>query len=151
MVRVGKKAAQLRQWAQRQRLSALKRIIPKRKVTEALRRAGRGRTCCPRLPDRFMIWFMVGLGLFCDDGDRQMDRWWVPWKQADVPGRSTLCEARQRLGVGPPVRRAGEVVKLRAEPDTPGAFHRGMRLMALDGFVVDNPDRSATSPCRPRC
>ena len=42
MVRVGKEAAQLRQWSSRQRLAALKRIIPKRKVTAALRRTGRG-------------------------------------------------------------------------------------------------------------
>jgi hypothetical protein len=48
--------------------------------------------------------------------------------------------------VGPLVRLAGEVVKLLAEPDTPGAFHRGMRLMALDGFVVELPDMPAKSP-----
>jgi len=140
MVCVGKEAARLRQWSERQRLSALKRIIPKRKVTEALRRSGRGRSVCPRTPDAFMIWFVVALGLFCDDCYRQIYRWLVPWKKGDVPGRSTLCEARQRVGVGPLVRLAGQVVKLLAEPDTPGAFYGGLRLMALDGFVVDIPD-----------
>jgi hypothetical protein len=39
MVRIGMEAAHLRQWSSRQRLAALKRIIPKRKVTVALRRA----------------------------------------------------------------------------------------------------------------
>jgi hypothetical protein len=143
MVRVGKEAAQLRQWSSRQRLAALKRIIPKAKVTGALRRSGRGRRYCPRAPDAFMIWFLVALGLFCDDCYRQIYRWLVPWKKGDVPGRSTLCEARRRVGVAPLVRLAAEVVKLLAEPQTPGAFYRGMRLMALDGFVVDIPDMPA--------
>lgn len=143
MVRVGKEAAQLRQWSDRQRLSALKHIIPKRKVTEALRRYGRGSRYCPRTPDAFMIWFVVALGLFCDDCYRQIYRWLVPWKKGDVPGRSTLCEARRRVGVATLVRLAAEVIKLLAEPNTPGAFYRGMRLTALDGFVVDIPDMPA--------
>jgi hypothetical protein len=143
MVRVGKEAAHLRLWSDGQRLSALKRIIPQRQVTEALRRSGHGRTCCSRTPDAFMVWFVVALGLFCDDCYRQIYRWLVPWKKGDVPGRSTLCEARQRVGVGPLVRLAIEVIKLLARPETPGAFYRGMRLMALDGFVVDIPDMPA--------
>ena len=102
MVHVGKEAAQLRQWASRQRLAALKRIIPKRKVTAALRQTGRGRTCCRRTPDALMIWFVVALGLFCDDCYRQIYRWLVPWKKSDVPGRSTLCEGSQTAGGGTP-------------------------------------------------
>ena len=143
MIRVGREAAQLRQWSKRQRLSALKHIIPLRKVTAALRETGRGLSYCPRAPDGFMIWFTVALGLFCDDCYRQIYRWLMPWKKGDVPCRSTLCEARQRLGVAPLVRLAAEVIKLLAEPDTPGAFYRGMRMMALDGFVVDIPDMPA--------
>jgi len=32
------------------------------------------------------------------------------------------------------------VIRLQARPDTPHAFYAGMRLMAIDGFVVDVPD-----------
>jgi Insertion element 4 transposase N-terminal/Transposase DDE domain len=140
MIRIGMEAAQLRQWSSRQRLAALKRIIPKRKVTAALRRTGCGQNYCPRTPDGFMIWFVVALGLFCNDCYRQIYRWMVPWKKADVPGRTTLCEARKRLGVAPLVRLAAEVIKLLATPQMPGAFYCEMRLMAVDGFVVDLPD-----------
>jgi hypothetical protein len=87
-----------------------------------------------------MIWFVVALGLFCDDCYRQIYRWMLPWKKGDVPGRTTLCEARKRLGVAPLVRLAAEVIKLLATPQMPGAFYGGMRLMAVDGFVVDLPD-----------
>ena len=140
MVRVGTEAAHLQRWSDHQRLSAIKRIIPRRKVTAALRRAGSGQTYCSRASDEFMIWFVVALGLFCSDCYCQIYRWLVPWKKGDVPGRSTLCEARQRLGVAALVRLAATVVKLLATPETPQAFYGGLRLMAVDGFVVDLPD-----------
>jgi hypothetical protein len=37
-------------------------------------------------------------------------------------------------------RLAEQVIRLQGQPTTPGAFYRGMRTMALDGFVVDLPD-----------
>jgi hypothetical protein len=137
---IGREAARLAPWSTRQRLTAFKRIIPLKKVKAALRRAGRGQTFCPRTCDDFMLWFVVALGLFCSDCYRQLYRWLVPWKKGDVPGRSTLCEARHRLGVRALVLLAADVVKLLARPDTPGAFYGGLRLMAVDGFTLDLPD-----------
>ena len=65
------------------------------------------------------------------------------WLQAHnrVPGRSSLCHARQSLGVPALFLLWNEVVRLLADVSTPGAFYRDMRLMALDGFVLDLPDR----------
>jgi hypothetical protein len=40
---------------------------------------------------------------------------------------------------------AEQVVQLQAQPDTPGAFYQGMRLMALDGFVLDVADSEANA------
>jgi hypothetical protein len=51
-----------------------------------------------------------------------------------------LCEARQRLGVAVMRRLAEAVVTLLGKQETPGAFYKGMRLMAIDGFVVDLAD-----------
>jgi hypothetical protein len=36
-----------------------------------------------------------------------------------------------------------QAIRLQGKPTTPGAFYRGMRTMALDGFVVDVPDTPA--------
>jgi hypothetical protein len=140
MFSIGREAARLASWSARQRLTAFKRIIPLKKVKAALRRAGRGQSYCPRTCDAFMLWFVVALGLFCTDCYRQIYRWLVPWKKGDVPGRSTLCEARHRLGVRALVLLAADVVKLLAQPDTPRAFYCGLRLMAVDGFTLDLPD-----------
>src|SRR5262249_61893454 len=38
---------------------------------------------------------------------------------------------------------AEQVIRLQGKPTTPGASYRGMRTMALDGFVVDVPDTPA--------
>jgi len=140
MFSIGKEAVKLAPWSTRQRLSALKRIIPQAQVKAALRRAGRGQTFCRRTGDVFMVWLMVGLGFFSTDCYRQLYRWLVPWKKNDVPGRSTLCEARHRVGVKVLVQLAAAVVQLLAQPGTVGAFYCGLRLMALDGFKVDVPD-----------
>lgn len=152
MVRIGREAACLALWSEQQRLAAIKRILPRRKVKAALRKAGRGKTCCTRTSDEFMMVFVVALGLFCSDCYRQIYRWLVPWKKGDVPGRSTLCEARHRLGVAALVHLAATVVQLLATPQTPGAFYGGLRLMALDGFLVDLPDLPANDRAfgRPR-
>src|SRR4051812_18907919 len=92
-----------------------------------------------------MIWFVIGLGLFCRDCYRQVFKWLQPFRKGGTPGRTTLCEARKRLGVAPMRLLAEQVIQLQGRPETPGAFYRGMRTMALDGFVVDVPDSPANA------
>ena len=92
-----------------------------------------------------MVWFVIALGLFCRDSYRQVFKWLQPFRRQGTPGRSTFCEARQRLGVAPLHRLAHQVIELQAAPDTPGAFYHGLRLMALDSFVVDVPDSPANA------
>ena len=136
---LGKEAVAL---SRAQRIAALYRIIPRDQVKRVLRQTRRDRPC-PRLPGVFLVYFVLALGLFCTDCYRQVFRWLKPWKKQSVPGRSTLCEARKRLGVAALVALAKQLVRPLARPNTPGAFYRGMRLMSLDGFVVDIPDMPA--------
>lgn len=123
-----------------ERVRGLKRIIPGPTVKSILKRTGQDRQC-PRLPKWFMVWFVVGLGLFATDCYRQVFRWLQSARaKVRVPQRSSLCEARSRLGVAPLYWLMKAVVRLLATPATQGAFYRGLRLMALDGFVLDLPD-----------
>jgi hypothetical protein len=138
-------AAALAQWPTAERVRALKRIIPRAKVQEVLRRTGHARRRYLRLPAWFMVWFVIALGLFCRDSYRQVFKWLQPFRRKGTPGRSTLCEARQRLGVAPLHRLAHQVIELQATPDTQGAFYDGLRLMALDSFVVDVADSPANA------
>lgn len=149
MMSLGAEAAALSRAA---RLSGLKRIVSRESVKRSLGECGGGRTACSRVPDEFMVWFVLAMALFCRDCYRQVYRWLRPWdKKAGVPIRSTLCEARKRLGVAPLVRLAARVVRPLAVETTPGAFYRGLttpgsppppalRLVSIDGFVADLPD-----------
>ena len=143
MIDISKEADAFASWPTRERLRALKRIIPRARVEDVLARTGRDRARCPRLPGWFMVWFVIALGLFCRDCYRQVFRWLQPFRPHANPPRSTFCEARKRLGVAPMRLLAEQVIRLQGKPTTPGAFYRGMRTMALDGFVVDVPDTPA--------
>ena len=136
----GKEAAQLASWPARERIDALKRIVPRAKVKEIISQGPTSQSTCRRLPAWFMVWFVIALGLFCRDSYRQVFRWLGPYCRQGTPGRSTLCEARLRLGVAVMRRLAEAIVTLLGKRETPGAFYRGMRLMAIDGFVVDLAD-----------
>lgn len=126
------------------RLTGLAQVIPPDWVRQALRDTGRvnERHCC--LTHEVTCWVVLGMGLFTDlplakvfQACRRLHRCEV------TPRRSSLCEARQRLGSAPLEALYHRVVRLLATPDTPGAFYHGLRLMAFDGTVVDLPDSPA--------
>lgn len=135
-----KEVAQLASWPERVRIEALKRIVPLKKIKEILQQSRMEETRCLRLPAWFGVWFVIALGLFGRDSYRQVFRWLAPYRKGGTPCRSTLCEARRRLGVALLRRLHEAVIVLLGKPNTPGAFYQRMRLMAIDGFVVDVAD-----------
>lgn len=139
MISLDKEVQRVAQLPEQERLLALKRIIPRQTVQAVLRKVNRRQRYCRRLPGWFMVWFIIGLGFYCRDSYCQVYRWLQAHRR--VPQRSTLCQARNSLGVAVFYLLYNKVVRLLAEVSTPGAFYRDMRLMALDGFVVDLPDR----------
>jgi Insertion element 4 transposase N-terminal/Transposase DDE domain len=130
-------------WSDAERTRALKRIIPRAAITKVLRKTGHGLRKCRRLPRWFVVWFVITLGLFCPDSYRQVFRWLHRFKKGGTPGRSTLCEARHSIGVAPLRMLADEVIELQGQPETTHAFYGGMRLMAMDSFVVNLFDSPA--------
>jgi hypothetical protein len=62
-----------------------------------------------------------------------------------TPHRSSLCLARQRLGLAPVRRLFQQTVRPLATPATPGAFFPRWRWMALDGTVESVPDSPANA------
>jgi hypothetical protein len=144
MFDLAKEAAELARWPESERTAALKRILPRSAVEGALAACGRDRFACTRMPGWLVVWMVIGLGLFACDCYRQIYRWLRPWdERCGTPPRSTLCMARQRIGAGPLVRLARAVVRPLAVIGRPWArqsFYRGMRLVALDGFVLNLPD-----------
>jgi hypothetical protein len=83
---------------------------------------------------------VIVMALFCRDSYQQVFRWLHRFRKGITPGRSTLCEARQSVGVAPLRLLAEQLIELQAKPDTRQAFYGGLRLMGVDSFVVDVPD-----------
>jgi hypothetical protein len=128
------------------RLAGLEQVIRAEQIQQALAATGRVNSRSCRLTHEVMLWVVLAMGLFTDLPIRQV------FKQArrlrfgeQSPHRSSLCVARQRLGIAPVRHLFNQVVRPLAQPETPGAFYRGLRLMAIDGTILEVPDSSANA------
>jgi hypothetical protein len=93
-----------------------------------------------------MLWVVLAMGLFTDMPIRRVFCHARRMRgDGRLPARSSLCVARQRLGVEPLQTLHKTVVRLLATPDTRGAFYRGWRLMAIDSVLLDVPDSAANA------
>jgi hypothetical protein len=128
------------------RLAGLEQVIRPEDIQQALAAAGRVNSRRCTLTHEVMLWVVLAMGLFTDLPIRQV------FKQArrlrrgeESPHRSSLCVARQRLGVEPVKHLFEQIVRPLAQPETPGALYRGLRLMGIDGTVLDVPDSEANA------
>lgn len=126
------------------RIAGLEKVISADDIAMALEASSGadGRKCT--LPNQVMMWVVLAMGLFTDLPIRQVYKACRRIRKGDpLPLRSTLCEARQRLGSQPLVDLHRIVVSPLAMQDTPGAFYRGFRKVAVDGSIFDAPDCEA--------
>jgi hypothetical protein len=128
------------------RLTGLEQIIPPETVRQALAATGRTNQRQCMLTHEVVCWVVLAMGILTDLPIRQV------FKHArrlrfgeETPHRSSLCVARQRLGIAPVRHLFEQTVHPLAQPETPGAFYRGFRLMGLDGTVLDVPDSDANA------
>ena len=128
------------------RLEGLSKVISPAVIEQALLATGRDRQKACYLSHRVMLWLVVAMGLITHVPIRQVFKYARRmWPGERTPARSSLCEARQRLGPEPVRRLAELVIRPLATPQTPGAFHRDLRLVAIDGTVQDAPDTPANA------
>lgn len=97
---------------------------------------------CKRVLHIDVLWLIVGFGLFSDKSYRGIFRYCHDPKVL-VPIRATLTTARKRLSADLLRKLYQGVVTLLANSKTPTAFYQGMRLMAIDGTLLDCPDTEA--------
>lgn len=128
------------------RLGALTEWVTPQLVDEILAECGVRDQRPGALPARFMVYFVLALALFQQDSYDDVAENLVgalePMGGA-VPNKSSFTRARQRLGAGP----LEAVFRRLSGPVAPdgldGAFWRGMRVAAVDGFTLDVPDTPA--------
>jgi hypothetical protein len=128
------------------RLGVLTEWVSAELVDEVLAECGKRDIKPGALPARFMVYYVLALALFQQDSyDDVAENLVGALEGMDeaIPNRSSFTRARQRLGAG--VIEA--VFRRLAGPVAPaglaGAFWRGMRVAAVDGFLLDVPDTPA--------
>jgi hypothetical protein len=128
------------------KIAILDMVIPPGEIQQVLLDTG----CldskrCP-LTREVIFWVVLAMGLFPELCIRQVFKHARRLNSDDWdPHRSTLCKARQRLGIAPLSVLFSRVVRLLATAAIPDAFYRGLRLMAIDGTVFDVPDSAANA------
>lgn len=126
------------------RIAGLEKVISVADIGLALEASSKDHARKCKLPNEVMMWVVLAMGLFSDLPIRQVYKACRRIRKGDpLPLRSTLCEARQRLGSQPLVDLHRIVVSPLATQDTPGAFYRGFRKVAIDGSIFDAPDCDA--------
>ncbi|MFF0140565.1 IS4 family transposase [Streptomyces sp. NPDC005227] len=126
------------------RIGILTKVFTAELVDAAIAKHGRAEQRRRLLPARLVVYFVLALCLFARESYEEVLRVLtsgIPGSQAlGRVNRSSLCRARSRLGEGVLETLFREVAGPLATPDTPGAWWRGLRLLALDGTQFDLPD-----------
>ena len=123
------------------RLAGLEQIIRPQHIQQALDVTGRVNSRKCTLTHDVILWVVLAMGLFTELPIRQVFKHTRRLRKGEEsPHRSSLCVARQRLGVAPVRHLFTQTVRPLAQPTTPGAFYGGYRLMAIDSTVFDVPD-----------
>ncbi len=125
------------------RLRGLKQVLPQSDIDRAIGDHLETRFC-KRITNHQVIWMIVGLGLFSRKSYRQIFRLSASTGTV-VPTRATLTSARKRLPAAVLKELAHSVVKpLAKSPSEHGfAFYKGLRLVGIDGTLLDCPDTNA--------
>lgn len=131
-------------------LGLLTWVYPPGLVDRVVAACGRAEHRKRLLPARLVVYFVLGLALFSPAPYLEVMRHLVEGLRGQgllgdwhVPAKSSLFRARQRLGSEPLRVLFATTAKPMATEATPGAFWRGLRLLAVDGTCWDVADTEA--------
>lgn len=125
--------------------------FPLDQIHALLKATGRASERVRDLPAHVMVYYVIALALFRPQDTREVLRLLQEGLKAILNGRrevktaakSAISQARTRLGLEPLKRLYQEAVKPIATAQTQGAWYRGWRVVALDGFTLEVPDTEA--------
>ena len=129
-------------------LGVLTQYIPLKKVEEALEATGRQSKRQRQLPARVMVYYVLALALYMEVGYGEVLRCLIeglavlglPVQRLRQTARSSISQARQRLG-SEPMKLLYETLAIPvAVEQTQGAWYRQWRLVSVDGSSLDLPD-----------
>ena len=152
MPRVGQvKASDDERITDRIAIGVLTSRFPPALVDAVLEETGRVERRHRLLPARVVVYFTLAMCLWADEGYEEvarllvgglkhMARWRGFWR---VPTTGAITQARARLGSEPLRELFARVAAGTSAKGSVGSFWRGLRLVAIDGTVLDLPDTAA--------
>jgi hypothetical protein len=135
-------------------LKALETAIPTVAIEKAIADTHSDEERKRALPTHLVVCLLIAMSLWSNASMRTVlknlvdglsEAWVRVGKYWRVPCKSSITEARQRVGPQVISRLFHQVVRPLATIQTPGAFLGGLRIMAVDGTVFDVPDSLANA------
>ena len=135
-------------------LKALETAIPSLAIEKAISDVEVEEKRKRALPSHLVVCLIIAMSLWSKVSMRTVlknlvdglsEAWVKVGRYWRVPCKSSITEARQRIGCQVMNRLFHSVIGPLAKFDTPGAFLGGLRIMAVDGTLFDVPDTEANS------
>jgi hypothetical protein len=135
-------------------LKALAIAIPSETIEAAIKSTGSERQRQRMIPTHLVVALIIAMSLWSKDSIEDvlknlvhgLSAQWIRLEQRwKKPSKSSISEARQRIGSQVMSHLFHSVARPLGTEQTPGAFLNGLRLMALDGTVFDLPDTDANA------
>ena len=128
-------------------------VCPRTLIEEVLAETGKASQRERLLPAPAVVYYVMALALWREAPLEEVLRvvceglhWLGRSKQAGVQAsKSAISQARTRLGSEVMEQLAERVLRPVAVPGAPGAWYRGLRVMALDGSTMDVADEQANA------
>ena len=137
------------------RISAgvLARVCPRALIEEVLADTGKASQRERLLPAPAVVYYVMALALWREAPLEEVLRvvceglQWLGGGEAGAmqASKSAISQARTRLGSRVMRQLAERVLRPLAAPGAPGAWYRGLRVMALDGSCMDVADEAANA------
>ncbi|MGH2414003.1 MAG: IS4 family transposase [Microcystaceae cyanobacterium] len=133
---------------------AIETALPSEMIEQAIGNTNSQQERQRKLPTDLVIGLVIAMSLWSSMSMRTvlknlvngLSRKWIQLAQYwQVPNSASISEARQRVGCRVMTRLFELVVRPMASPQTEGAFLGGLRVMAVDGTVIDVPDSAANA------
>ncbi len=118
----------------------LQQLITQQRIDFLLARTRRTQKRRSRVLASSAVWLVIAMSLFASRSIPMVWRALHPSQPGPEPDESTFTKARRRLGVATLRLLFEEFARSLAPAGTPGVFHRSLRLMGIDGAVLDMPD-----------
>jgi Insertion element 4 transposase N-terminal/Transposase DDE domain len=123
-------------------------VCPRALIDEVLEETGRGSQRHRQLPAPAVVYYVMALALWREAPLEEVLRvvceglQWLGGGEAEAvqASKSAISQARTRLGPEVMQRLARRVLRPLAAADAPGAWYRGLRVMALDGSCMEVAD-----------